>query len=57
MTQEQLAGRRACGAGVSEDALFCSRCCARLDEAGTPERRVVTALFCDLVGSTELTRR
>ena len=45
---------RACGAGVSEDALFCSRCGARLDEVATPERRVVTALFCDLVGSTEL---
>jgi class 3 adenylate cyclase/tetratricopeptide (TPR) repeat protein len=45
---------RACGAGVSGDALFCSRCGTRLDEAGTPERRVVTALFCDLVGSTEL---
>jgi class 3 adenylate cyclase/tetratricopeptide (TPR) repeat protein len=54
LTQEQPVSCRACGAGVSEDALFCSRCGARLDEAGTPERRVVTALFCDLVGSTEL---
>lgn len=45
---------RACGAGASGDALFCSRCGARLDEAGTPERRIVTALFCDLVGSTAL---
>ena len=46
---------RACGAVVPADALFCSRCGARLDEAlATPERRVVTALFCDLVGSTEL---
>ena len=46
---------RACGAGVPADALFCSRCGARVDEAlATPERRVVTALFCDLIGSTEL---
>ena len=46
---------RACGAVVPADALFCSRCGARLDEAlATPERRVVTALFCDLVGSTKL---
>ena len=46
---------RAYGAVVPADALFCSRCGARLDEAlATPERRVVTALFCDLVGSTEL---
>jgi class 3 adenylate cyclase len=49
---------RACSAEVSEDALFCSKCGARLDEAlATPVRRVVTALFCDLVGSTELAER
>jgi len=49
---------RACGAGVAEDALFCAKCGARLDSAlATPERRVVTALFCDLVGSTELAER
>jgi hypothetical protein len=52
---QQPVSCRACGAGVFADALFCSRCGARLDEAlATPERRVVTALFCDLVGSTEL---
>ncbi len=38
--------------------MFCSSCGARLDDArATPERRVVTALFCDLVGSTELAER
>jgi class 3 adenylate cyclase/tetratricopeptide (TPR) repeat protein len=55
LTHEQPVSCRACGAAVSADALFCSRCGARLDEAvAAPERRVVTALFCDLVGSTEL---
>jgi class 3 adenylate cyclase len=49
---------QACGAVVSADALFCSRCGARLDETlAAPERRIVTALFCDLVGSTELAER
>jgi class 3 adenylate cyclase/tetratricopeptide (TPR) repeat protein len=58
LTQEQPVSCRACGAGVSEDALFCSRCGARVDEAlAAPERRIVTALFCDLVGSTELAER
>jgi hypothetical protein len=58
LAQEQPVSCRACGAGVSEEALFCGRCGARLDEAlATPERRIVTALFCDLVGSTELAER
>jgi class 3 adenylate cyclase len=55
LAQEQPVSCRACGAGIAEDALFCSRCGARLDETpAAPERRIVTALFCDLVGSTEL---
>jgi class 3 adenylate cyclase/tetratricopeptide (TPR) repeat protein len=48
----------ACGADASEEALFCSRCGTRLSTAGgEQERRVVTALFCDLVGSTSLGER
>ena len=35
---------------------FCGTCGAELPEAGAPRdaRKVVTALFCDLVGSTAL---
>lgn len=45
-----------CGAGLPEDAKFCSECGAdlrslRLLEA---ERKIITALFCDVVGSTHL---
>jgi class 3 adenylate cyclase len=49
---------RSCGAAVAEDSLFCSKCGTRLEATPTtPERRIVTALFCDLVGSTELGER
>jgi class 3 adenylate cyclase/tetratricopeptide (TPR) repeat protein len=45
----------ACGAVVPEGFAFCGRCGALLTAAPTwqgPERRVVTVLFCDLVGFT-----
>ncbi len=43
---------RSCGATVSESARFCSNCGA--SQAGSDERRVVTALFADIVGFTTL---
>ncbi len=43
---------RSCGATVSEGARFCSNCGAA--QAGSDERRVVTALFVDIVGFTAL---
>ena len=60
-------GRRcgACGAPGSEGARFCASCGVRLDggpdaafdEPEGGERRQLTILFCDLVGSTELAAR
>ena len=48
----------ACGTESSETAVFCSQCGTRLAAAAAgQERRVVTALFCDLVGSTSLGER
>jgi class 3 adenylate cyclase len=44
-----------CGS-EAEGARFCPQCGERLDQQ-TPRRRLVTALFCDLVGSTELAER
>src|SRR3954453_20399570 len=47
----------ACSAVNAARARFCSDCGARLTAPPPPavaERKVVTALFCDLVGSTEL---
>jgi class 3 adenylate cyclase len=43
-----------CGADNVGDARFCSSCGARLEEAPTPheERKLVSVLFVDLVGST-----
>jgi class 3 adenylate cyclase/tetratricopeptide (TPR) repeat protein len=45
-----------CGRENADDARFCSACGAALREAETPreQRKVVTVLFCDLVGSTAL---
>jgi class 3 adenylate cyclase/tetratricopeptide (TPR) repeat protein len=46
-----------CGAESVDHAKYCSECGARLDERRSDEsgtRRVVTALFCDVVGSTGL---
>lgn len=49
-----------CGSDNGEGASFCSRCGARLQVVGSKpppgERRQLTVLFCDLVGSTELSQ-
>ena len=44
----------ACGLKNALEAKFCSECGARLASASRPieERKVVTVVFCDLVGST-----
>jgi class 3 adenylate cyclase len=44
----------ACGRENPDDARFCSGCATPLEEAAAAreERKVVTVLFCDLVGST-----
>src|SRR5947208_10097204 len=43
-----------CGAPVPEDARFCPNCGTPVVEPALEERKVVTALFADLAGSTEL---
>jgi class 3 adenylate cyclase/tetratricopeptide (TPR) repeat protein len=45
-----------CGRENSDDARFCSACGTALAAAAAPreQRKVVTVLFCDLVGSTAL---
>ena len=57
---------RACGEEVSEGARFCADCGARVEggaaeapagEAEAGERRQLTVLFCDLVGSTRLSQQ
>ena len=53
-----MAACATCGATNPDDARFCMRCgtsLAALQPMG--ERKVITALFCDLVGSTELADR
>jgi class 3 adenylate cyclase/tetratricopeptide (TPR) repeat protein len=44
----------ACGSANAAEAKFCSECGARLASAARPieERKIVTVVFCDLVGST-----
>ena len=47
-----------CGASNPDPARFCNACGGRLGAAeGSPRRRIVAALFCDLVGSTDLAER
>ncbi len=48
-----------CGTTNPDDARFCMSCGTALATGGQPlgERKVITALFCDLVGSTELADR
>ena len=46
---------RSCGATVPDGARFCSNC--GTSQAGGDERRVVTALFADIVGFTSLAER
>jgi len=59
----QLGGRghcAACGADNGVEARFCSRCGAKLGATPAPadaERRQLTVMFCDLVGSTDLSQR
>src|SRR5215471_15386559 len=56
----QTFGMRACpGCGTAnvEAARFCNGCGARLSVVPELRRRFVTALFCDLVGSTGLGQR
>ena len=45
-----------CGASLARDARFCPACAAPVQTATPPaeERKLVTVLFADLVGSTEL---
>jgi class 3 adenylate cyclase/tetratricopeptide (TPR) repeat protein len=47
-----------CGTDNSEGSKFCNECGTRLEAAPVrEERKVITALFCDLVGSTALGER
>ncbi len=46
-----------CGTEIAGAAKFCSECGTRLAQIGEARRRLVTAVFCDLVGSTELAER
>ncbi len=47
-----------CGAALAGEGRFCSSCGAPVAAAATPEaRKVVTALFSDVVGSTSLGER
>jgi len=49
-----------CGKEVSDGFAFCPFCGAPVAKAATPSRetrKVVTVLFCDLTGSTELGER
>ena len=47
----------ACGAPNAEDARFCSACGTALSPETPASRRRISVVFCDLVGSTELTER
>jgi class 3 adenylate cyclase len=51
-----MAGCPSCGHENADDARFCSACGAALmpAEFTREQRKVVTVLFCDLVGSTAL---
>jgi class 3 adenylate cyclase/tetratricopeptide (TPR) repeat protein len=47
----------ACGTDNPRDADFCLRCGTPLAEGSSAERRVLSILFADLIGSTPLTNR
>ncbi len=46
-----------CGHENPDAQKFCGECGATLSAPGETRRRLVTTLFCDLVGSTELGER
>jgi class 3 adenylate cyclase len=46
-----------CGTANSETAKFCQECAEALSAPSEARRRLVTAVFCDLVGSTDLAER
>src|SRR5437667_3350912 len=46
-----------CGTSNPPQAQFCMQCGTLLQGTGAAERRVVTVLFADLVGSTQLTKQ
>src|SRR5207248_7507956 len=46
-----------CGTQVPEDARFCPNCGVPLAEPAAQERKLVTVVFADLAGSTELATR
>jgi len=49
-----MAACRSCGSTNPEGNRFCGTCGAQLAGGATDVRKIVTALFCDLVGSTTL---
>jgi class 3 adenylate cyclase len=49
-----MAACPSCRSDNAATAKFCQECGERLTERGEARRRLVTGLFCDLVGSTEL---
>ena len=46
-----------CGAGLAEGGRFCASCGAPVDKLRSERRKVVTVLFSDLTGSTQLGER
>jgi class 3 adenylate cyclase len=46
-----------CGTANSETAKFCQECAEALSAPSEARRRLITAVFCDLVGSTEPAER
>jgi class 3 adenylate cyclase len=46
-----------CGAGIAEGARFCASCGAAVAASGRDRRKVVTVVFSDLTGSTQLAER
>jgi class 3 adenylate cyclase/tetratricopeptide (TPR) repeat protein len=54
---EELAACERCGAALPPDALFCPKCGTPVRTPAGEERRVVTVVFADVAGSTELAGR
>ncbi|HWC31853.1 MAG TPA: adenylate/guanylate cyclase domain-containing protein, partial [Actinomycetota bacterium] len=48
---------RRCGAPLASDARFCSNCGMPVETAAAEERKLVSVLFADVAGSTELAAR